>query len=555
MLLGLRCNATVLQPTPSFAILPHFMRHGYVVSEFLDHWTKNKPTPQAIIILSPNHFDSGIASVESIYDTIDGCYRTICHPMINPRRTKRTHVGSGFGPFVYAISDDFVVPKGSGWYIRDHGIGEHLARIHKRYPNIPLIPLILSDHNPHQTIELLKSYLLDHPNTRVIGSIDYSHYVPHNRAKIHDATTFFVTKDQHSTRDTVKNLEIDCPSCLMIIIALARSYNAEPILWFRDFSDNGRNSTSRQFWSFEKTDNQGQEKKHTMTTKRENDETDDDIFSNIDSSGFTLTRVGDTMRTRGVASKLSTPKQRNNFFRDFYQQRNPNNNLKGYRHRLLNGIDIVGMNMETALIGSGQKCNPSSGNTIRLCSDESWIPRRKDLGFNVVSVSNNHALIDSLYTRDWLKKHAMNTVGQGVGQDFFPLKKTIRGIPISIRGIDQTIIRDNIDNLCKKIATDPSVHIVSIHRGLEYQAITMAQRHTAHKLIDCGVDVIIGHHPHIVQEIEWYQGKPIAYSLGNFLFDQDIDGTQTGAMLHLIRTPTKTYARYDNRDKASVHKR
>jgi len=46
------------------------------------------------------------------------------------------------------------------------------------------------------------------------------------------------------------------------------------------------------------------------------------------------------------------------------------------------------------------------------------------------------------------------------------------------------------------------------------------QREFAHKLIDRGVDTIIGAHPHVVQGIEVYKEKPIFYSLGNFIFDQ-----------------------------------
>ena len=45
-------------------------------------------------------------------------------------------------------------------------------------------------------------------------------------------------------------------------------------------------------------------------------------------------------------------------------------------------------------------------------------------------------------------------------------------------------------------------------------------RKGAHSLIRAGADAIIGHHPHIIQKEEYYDGKPIFYSLGNFVFDQ-----------------------------------
>jgi poly-gamma-glutamate synthesis protein (capsule biosynthesis protein) len=46
------------------------------------------------------------------------------------------------------------------------------------------------------------------------------------------------------------------------------------------------------------------------------------------------------------------------------------------------------------------------------------------------------------------------------------------------------------------------------------------QQQVGHQLIAAGADIIIGHHPHVIQGLEIYQGKPIFYSLGNFIFDQ-----------------------------------
>lgn len=63
--------------------------------------------------------------------------------------------------------------------------------------------------------------------------------------------------------------------------------------------------------------------------------------------------------------------------------------------------------------------------------------------------------------------------------------------------------------------------VVNVHWGAEYQlSSNTAQQEFAHQLIDAGADVIIGHHPHVTQEIEIYNNKLIFYSLGNFIFDQ-----------------------------------
>lgn len=79
------------------------------------------------------------------------------------------------------------------------------------------------------------------------------------------------------------------------------------------------------------------------------------------------------------------------------------------------------------------------------------------------------------------------------------------------------------------------VIIVSMHNGTEYtDSISSAQSNFAHTAIDYGVDLVIGHHPHVVQRMEEYKGKYIFYSLGNLIFDQDWSWqTQLGAAIKI----------------------
>lgn len=57
-----------------------------------------------------------------------------------------------------------------------------------------------------------------------------------------------------------------------------------------------------------------------------------------------------------------------------------------------------------------------------------------------------------------------------------------------------------------------------VHWGAEYEMPTEEQKRVGKRLIDCGVDMVIGHHPHVIQPMEVYKGKPIFYSLGNLYF-------------------------------------
>lgn len=80
---------------------------------------------------------------------------------------------------------------------------------------------------------------------------------------------------------------------------------------------------------------------------------------------------------------------------------------------------------------------------------------------------------------------------------------------------------------------------VSMHSGTEYVAKPNTSQTTfARAAIDAGADAVIGHHPHVVQTAEIYKGKPILYSLGNFVFDQMwSQDTRRGMAVKLHMTP------------------
>lgn len=89
------------------------------------------------------------------------------------------------------------------------------------------------------------------------------------------------------------------------------------------------------------------------------------------------------------------------------------------------------------------------------------------------------------------------------------------------------VSQESIDTLCLRISrlrqADPSGYvIVSLHWGWEnHTEVLPQQRHEAHRLIDAGADALVCHHPHMLQPMETYRGKPIFYSIGNFIFDRD----------------------------------
>jgi len=181
-------------------------------------------------------------------------------------------------------------------------------------------------------------------------------------------------------------------------------------------------------------------------------------------------------------------------------------------------------------------------------------------GVDVVSMANNHiwdygrpALEDTL---DYLAANDLSAVGAGrsLEEARGPVIRTVAGtriaylaytnlLPASAQATDDHAGANIYDagRMSEDITrarTIADVVVVSFHTGTEYEtAHNPEQERIYHAAIDAGADMVVGHHPHVVQDIEQYKGKWIAYSLGNFIFDQNWSaGTRKGALLKVIVT-------------------
>lgn len=166
-------------------------------------------------------------------------------------------------------------------------------------------------------------------------------------------------------------------------------------------------------------------------------------------------------------------------------------------------------------------------------------------GLTHLSLANNHAL-------DYLESGYRNTVYElGLrGFDVFghPVwvseKASVSYIEaddknFAVIGINATygqVDMEEVRKIIREVESESVMQIVYIHWGEEYvRRHSNAQEELAHDLIDSGVDMIIGHHPHVVQDIGEYKGALIFYSLGNFIFDQYFSSdVEEGLMLELL---------------------
>jgi poly-gamma-glutamate synthesis protein (capsule biosynthesis protein) len=178
----------------------------------------------------------------------------------------------------------------------------------------------------------------------------------------------------------------------------------------------------------------------------------------------------------------------------------------------------------------------------------------KNAGFHVLSLANNHAMDygpDALAeTRRLLSGKGIAVFGAGkdINEARRPVVITSHGMRFGFLGygvahsrkvyatLDRAgivpIWMDDIRKDIQDLRKQCDVLIVSLHWGREYDTSpSQKQREESHQIIDWGADIIIGHHPHVMQGIEIYKNRVIAYSLGNFIFDQRGKGTDRSFIL------------------------
>ena len=167
-------------------------------------------------------------------------------------------------------------------------------------------------------------------------------------------------------------------------------------------------------------------------------------------------------------------------------------------------------------------------------------------GFDILSLANNHMLdyqrIALEDTMNILKENNIDYVGAGFNkEEAFSLKiKEIKNTRIGFLAytnlgpenwqageknsgmawISENDIGEIAEDI-KKSKKEVDVLIISLHAGEEYEENpTSFQTSFAMNCIENGADLVVGHHSHVVQKIERYNDGWIAYSLGNFIFDQ-----------------------------------
>ena len=229
--------------------------------------------------------------------------------------------------------------------------------------------------------------------------------------------------------------------------------------------------------------------------------------------------VGDIMMTRSVEKKIRDLNKKYIF---------PFINILDY----LKSFDYVAANLEGPIFENGVKVG--SKYSFRMKPDVAKALSESNI--NIVNLANNHIFdYGKIAFEDTLKNLDKNNI-KYFGNSYVPLIIEKNGTKIGFLGFSDflkhldvkenkfgiSVVNDNLSEIIKKAKEKVDILIVSFHWGEEYKKIANErQRKLAKIAIDSGADLVIGHHPHVIQNIEKYKGKFIFYSLGNFVFDQN----------------------------------
>jgi poly-gamma-glutamate synthesis protein (capsule biosynthesis protein) len=216
----------------------------------------------------------------------------------------------------------------------------------------------------------------------------------------------------------------------------------------------------------------------------------------------------------------------------------------------LNSFDFVVGNLEGPI---NEKPKEFSRDSMTFSFDKKSVESLKAGNFSLVSLANNHTLnmdwegFDE--TKNILKENDIAFAGEPIDcdSDYVYQKDGITYYGVNVTfpsNCSNKEIAGQIEDI--KFYNPETFLIILIHWGIEYEPVnSKGQEALAHAMVDAGADLIIGGHPHVVQNIEQYNDKLIFYSLGNFIFDQYWEEVKRGLGIGIdIYKDKKVYTLY-----------
>jgi AmmeMemoRadiSam system protein B len=511
-----------IQNKPSDKIItgltvPHHLLAKDLIAKAFDFASNGKYNQ--ILLLSPDHFDLGdsdISTTERNFLTISGEVSTDYDAV---RRLEK---------LLFVHEQDF--------FYREHGLQAELPFIKYFFPDAKVIILTFKESTPRdeleQTVTELKKILT--PNSLVVQSTDFSHYLTPWQAEIHDGQTIKVLRQA----DPEELFALNQPSNLDSIAAQYVQMRLQNEFF------------GSKFYLLDHKNSQDYTKEKVESSTSYIVQA---YLKNSSTSGgqnAVLLFVGDLMLSRAVGTAM--------------ERRNDYNFPFSKMGTFLSDADITFGNLEGPISDRGTEV----GSIYPFRNDPKVVGGLKNAGFDILSIANNHiwdygrdAFVDTL---NYLKNSGIDFVGGGENFDdaHRGIIKEINGTKIIFLGYTDLLPRSasagqnsagvsylDMDQMIKDVGSAKNkadIVITSFHWGQEYQTKHNArQEQVAKAAIDAGASLVIGHHPHVMQEVEKYKNGYIAYSLGNFVFDQNFSEVTRSGLILKVSLKDKKMSRVD----------
>jgi poly-gamma-glutamate synthesis protein (capsule biosynthesis protein) len=346
-------------------------------------------------------------------------------------------------------------------------------------------------------------------NTIVVASIDFSHYLPSAQALLSDQ--IMLSKIESRDYPSILTMDsdyLDSPGSLVTLLQYL-DLQGKTTMNILSHDNSGLRAnpyamtTSYYSMIFYGSNTQPSPTISSGITPKTVNESNNNLI--------TLLFTGDVMLGRSVGYNIA-------------HNLDPTWPFHYVAERLKNA-DITYINLENPLTSP---C-PLTQTGMIFCSDLASASGLQYAGVDIASLANNHAtnygpegLASTIST---LELYGINPVGLGnpvrikrQGQVFSFLSLNDIGPYPGIDNVNISTLTDKV----QQAKTADEVLIVSFHWGHEYTATPSSRQVSlAHQVIDAGADLVVGAHSHWVQTHEIYKDKPIYYSLGNFVFDQE----------------------------------
>lgn len=458
-------------------IVSHHLLANIDIANFFAEFTDQ--TVDRVVIVGPNHY----------------------YPNASPLLSTTHHYTTPFGEVrvdADLISDlvgSKLVELSPKLIEEEHSISSLVPYVSAYFPSAEIVPIIVSARAPKPQLQELADYLinLNSSSTIVVASVDFSHHLYSNASVIHDLRSAVAIKN--FDYDSLPKLELDSQGSIFILLKYLAGRGAQNI-------SIQHQSSASIFNEYDSEDVTSYVFAHARTG---------DIQ---ESGGVSALFFGDTMLGRGVANnkKLFS-------------------NIRGPEGNFLRGYDAVIVNLEGAVASAG--CDIEDDELLILPVDLAVL---RDNYVTHVGIMNNHfgrCIYDDQVQEAFNKAKLTPVTDRGT---------TIAGTNAQIEVISffaSPIPKDTsimLERVKEASATGKTV-VVYTHWGVEYTTKPAeSEKEFARAIIDAGASAVIGHHPHVVQPIEVYKDRPIFYSVGNFMTDQQGQLTNEGLAVGLYAT-------------------